>query len=92
MSSCVRGRGFRSDWFDVRQGTFSPFLYLLFIDELIYELEKAGLGLFVYAIFCGCPTVADDMLLSSFLKKAFEKMLAICLKYVNKWRFEYAVY
>ena len=96
MSSCVRGRGFKSDWFDVRQGTrqggvISPFLYLLFIDELIYELEKAGLGLLVYAIFCGCPTVADDMLLSSFSKKALEKMLAICLKYANKWRFEYGI-
>ena len=96
MSSCVRGRGFKSDWFQVRQGTrqggvISPFLYLLFINELIYELEKAGLGFLVYGISCGFPTVADDMLVGSYSKRALEMMLAICFKYANKWRFEYGI-
>ena len=96
MSSCVRGRGFKSDWFQVRQGTrqggvISPFLYLLFINELIYELEKAGLGFFVYSISCGFPTVADDMLVGSYSKRVLEMMLAICFKYANKWRFEYGI-
>ena len=66
MQSCVRGRGFKSDWFHMRQGTrhcgvILPFLYLLFINQLINELEKGGLGCFVYGICCGFPTVADDM-------------------------------
>ena len=96
MHSCVSGRGFKSDWFHVRQGTrqssvISPFLYLLFINELTYELKKAGLGFFVYGICCGFPTVADDMLVGSFSKYALQKMLAICLKYANKWRFEYDI-
>ena len=96
MSSCVRGRGFKSDWFQVRQGTrqggvISPFLYLLFINELIYELEKAGLGFLIYGICCGFPTVADDMLVGSYSKRALEMMLAICFKYANKWRFEYGI-
>ena len=96
MSSYVRGRGFKLDWFQVRQGTqqggvISPFLYLLFINELIYELEKAGLGFLVYGISCGFPTVADDMLVGSYSKRALEMTLAICFKYANKWRFEYGI-
>lgn len=96
MHSCVRGRGFKSDWFHVCQGTrqggvLSPFLYLLFINELIYELEATGLGFFVYDTCCGVPTVADDMVVGSFSKHGLQNMLAICLNFANKWRFEYGI-
>ena len=71
MFSCVRGREFKSAWFPVRQGTrqggvISPFLYLIFINELLYDLEVAGLGFCLYGISCDFPTVADDMLVGSY--------------------------
>ena len=96
MFSCVRGRGYKSAWFPVRRGTrqggvISPFLYLIFINELLYDLEAAGLGFCLYGISCGFPTVADDMLVGSYSVAGLEEMLAICLNYAKKWRFEYGI-
>ena len=49
MSSCVRHQGCKSDWFPIlprtRQGgVISPLLYLIFLNDLLYELEASGLG------------------------------------------------
>ena len=59
----------------------SPPIYLLFINDLMYEIENSKLGMCFYHISCCCPTVADDMVLISFSKAALEKMLRICFEY-----------
>jgi hypothetical protein len=94
MSSRVKYRGCHSDWFPVLQGTrqggvSSPKLYLLFIDGLIDELEKSGLGLCIYNTSFASPTVADDMCLVALSKEALDRMLDICFEYSRKWRYSY---
>lgn len=94
MYSCVKCQGHRSHWFQVLQGTrqggvLSPFLYLLFINDLLYQLESSGLGFCIYDINCCCPTVADDMLLASYSKTGLDKMMNICYGYSVKWRYLY---
>ena len=47
MTNCVHYMGYRSQWFPVLQGTgqggiISPFLYLLFIDGLIKQLDDSN--------------------------------------------------
>ena len=66
MESCVKGHSSKSDWFPILQGTrqggvISPFLYLIFINDLLYELEASGFGIGLHDINCCSPTVADDM-------------------------------
>jgi hypothetical protein len=94
MVSQVKYRGCLSDWFPVLQGTrqggvSSPRLYLLYINGLIDELEKSGLGLCVYNTCFASPTVADDMCLISLSKTSLDKMLDICYNYSCKWRYSY---
>ena len=46
MESCVKTQSHKSEWFPVRQGTrqggvLSPFLYLVYDNDLIWELEES---------------------------------------------------
>ena len=71
MFSCVRSRNYKSSWFPVLQGTrqggvISPFLYLVYINDLLYEIELSALGFCIYGISCGSHTVADDMLVGAY--------------------------
>ena len=94
LHSRVRYNGHYSDRFSILQGTrqgglSSPMLYLLFINDLINELQQSGLGMFIYDYNFSCPTVADDMCLVSFSKTGLDKMIQLCYQYACKWRFEY---
>lgn len=92
MRSCVRFQGCKSEWFPILQGTrqggvISPFLYLVFLNDLLYQLEASGLGMCFYNIDLSCPTVADDMLVQSFSKIGLEELISICVNYAYTWRF-----
>ncbi len=94
MSSRVLCKGHSSKWFTVQQGTrqggvISPFLFLLFIDELLGKLESSGVGYSVGANNCCCPTVADDMVLASLSKQGLDAMMQMCYEYSIKWRYVY---
>ena len=71
-------QGLLSDEFPVLQGTrqggkSSPMMYLVFINELIRELERSNFGMCLYGMNMCSPTVADDMVLVSFSKTGIEK-------------------
>lgn len=92
MSSCVKFKGCKSGWFPILQGTrqggvISPFLYLVFLNDLLYEIEASGLGMCFYNIDLSCPTVADDMLVQSYSKAGLDSLIGICLNYSYTWRF-----
>ena len=67
-TSCVVWEGNRSSSFILRQGvrqggTLSPFLYLVFVDELLDLLAASRLGACIGSIYCGAPMYADDLAL-----------------------------
>ena len=70
----------------VRQGgTLSPFLYVLFVDELLDILTASGLGVIVSGLYCGAPMYADDLALVASRPQA---MLDIVHDYARKWRYQ----
>ena len=73
MFSCVGSQGVISDWFPVKQGTrqggcLSPFLYLVFGNDLLDELSKSAYCFMMYGLQCGCPACADDFVTSVLIK------------------------
>ena len=64
-------------------------LYLLFINGLVRQIEKIGLGMCMNDMSVGWPTVADDMVVLSYSFNGRNAMLAICNEYANKWRYSY---
>ena len=94
MESCVKSQSHKSEWFPVLQGTrqggvLSPFLYLVYDNDLLWELEDSQLGLYVNNINCGSPAVADDKLVLSLSKLGIDLMVTICHKHSGKWRYEF---
>ncbi len=86
--------GYNSEWFPVLQGTkqggvISPFLYLVYIDGLLRELQSIDGGLVIYDQSCCCPTVADEMTLIYLSKHGLNSMMNICFEYSQKWRYIY---
>ena len=81
--SCVKSQGQSSDWFPILQGTrqgqvMSPYLYLVFINDLMDKLDQSPYGLKINDTGYSCPTSADDMVLSSLTKNGLEKLMSIC--------------
>ena len=94
MESCVKSQTYKSEWFPVLQGTredgvLSPFLYLIYDNDLLWELDNSRLGLYIYNINCGNPAAADDKLLLSLSKLGIDIMLNICKNHSGKWRYEF---
>ena len=68
MYSCVCHDGLMSQWFKLNQsarqgGLLSAWLYLVYINDLATELEKAELGATIHTFYMGTPMQADDVAL-----------------------------
>ena len=92
-SSCVLWDGTCSSSFVLNQGvrqggTLSPFLYVLFVDELLDTLAASGLGVSVAGLYCGAPMYADDLALVSSRPADLQAMLDIVHVYSRKWRYQ----
>ena len=64
IESAVMGNGHLSQWFPVKQsirqcGSSSGLMYLVFINELLVQLQQCNLTVRVGNIDSGCPTLAD---------------------------------
>ncbi|KAK3099305.1 hypothetical protein FSP39_002387 [Pinctada imbricata] len=72
----------------VRQGgILSTGLYKVYINDLLIQLEKSGIGTSIGNIYTGCPTVADDVALANKCEIAAQCALHIAEQYANRERY-----
>ena len=45
-------------------GVLSPFLFAVYVDDLVAELRQSGFGLYIGSMFTGALLYADDCLVS----------------------------
>ena len=95
VQSAVLINGSMSSWFPVRcgvrqGGVLSTFLYKLFIDNLLHELEHSNFGIRVSDINCGNPAFADDLALMATSPLYLQNLLNICFRYSEDWKFQFS--
>ena len=69
-----RTYNFHYKW-DTSRGVLSPWLFLVFIDDLIEELKNTKAGVFLGTLYFGSPMFADDLTMLSRLRSGLGKML-----------------
>ncbi len=75
----------------VRQdGILSGMLYLVFINDLLTELEKCNAKMGVDYITSCAPCLADDIVCLANSPVKLQQMLNICSSYASKWRFQFS--
>lgn len=79
-----------SDYFNIRNGVkqggvISPVLFCVYIDGLLVELEKCGVGCYMGSVFAGAFGYADDLKLLTPTIKSLCTMVTICERYAKKY-------
>lgn len=70
-------------------GVLSPWLFLVFIDDLIEELNRINAGISLYSTYYGSPMFADDLTMLSRMKSGLDRMLQTAWEYSKKWCFNF---
>jgi hypothetical protein len=91
--------GKASRTYNLHQGTrqggvlsqLSPWLFLIFIDDLIEQLKNTKAGIFLGSLYFGSPMFADDLTMLSRPKSGLDRMLKTAWEYSQKWRFNFSV-
>ena len=73
----------RSDQFQIVNGTrqgsvLSPGFFGVYVDELLEELRKAGVGCYIGGRYFGAAGYADDIILLAPCRSAMARMVKIC--------------
>ncbi|VDH93387.1 Hypothetical predicted protein [Mytilus galloprovincialis] len=80
-------RGFKEKQ-GVRQGgVWSPTAYKVFINSLLKIYEENKIGSYIGSIYCGAPTVADDVTLIANDPYDLQTMINIQMDHANKFRY-----
>ena len=90
LSCIVRWNGVTGPAFPVlcgvRQGgILSPFLFAVYVDDLISNLRQSGYGVYIGKLFVGCVVYADDIALLSVSCFGLQKLMDVCEKYGILW-------
>jgi len=85
-SETVRWRGSYSRPYKVTQGVrqggvLSTSLYKEYVNPLLTDFERSGVGLHIGGIYLGSPTCADDVLLLSHSETELQAMLNVAYTY-----------
>ena len=93
MQSCVKWDGDRSQPFRVTQGVKQGGIpsttdYKTYIDPLLHHLQESSLGLRIGSVYCGAPTVADDVLLMSRCPIQLQTMLHVANDYADRHQYK----
>jgi hypothetical protein len=70
-------------------GILSPFLFNVFIDELITSCLDLNVGALFHTINMSIIVYADDILLISPVDFQLQKLLDVCTEYSEKWRIKF---
>ena len=69
-----------------RQGSIlSPALFALYVDELLVELRKQGIGCKVAGVFMGAVGFCDDLLLLAPTRDGMQVMLDTCQRFTSRY-------
>ena len=84
----------QSRWFDVQQGVrqggvLSTCLYLVFINDLVEEIQMKSNDSGILNIPSSNPTLADDLSLIAIYPRVLQCMLDAAVSYSNRWRFKF---
>ena len=95
LTSAVLCDGQLSDWFmlnrGVRQGSvLSAKLYLIFINDLIDELESSKCGAYLHDLSFNSPVQADDISIIATSRQSSQAMINICERYSVDWSFTFS--
>ena len=85
----------RSSTFSIVNGTrqgsiLSPALFAVYVDELLVELRKLGVGCKVAGIFMGAMGFCDDLLLLAPTRDAMQLMLDTCQRFAAKYNLQFS--
>ena len=80
--------------FDVLQGTgqgriLAPFMYKVYINELLNELTQHSCALSLNSISLTSPSFADDITLLSIYRTFLSTFMNMCYEYSIKWRYDF---
>ena len=94
MLSAVSINRQQSNWFHVEQGVrqggvLSTFLYLVYNDDLLTELEKSNKGCKIGSIDCCCPTYVDDGVLVANSLRNLQILVNIAYAHSCKYHYEF---
>ena len=85
----VRWGSAKSDVFPIVNGTkqgsvLSPTIFSVYVDDLLIELRKLGVGCYVGDIFMGAFGYADDLVLLAPSREAMQLMLNTCQDHASR--------
>ena len=87
----------KSQLFRIQNGTrqgsvLSPSLFSVYMDGLLCQLRKSGVGCHIGGVFAGAVGYADDLLLMSPSRSSMELMLKICEKYASDTNLQFSTH
>ena len=74
----------------VQGGALSAKLYLIFINDLLNDIESCGYRAVIADLKVNIPTQADDICLVSTHINGLQRMISMCEDYSRKWRFTFS--